>query len=119
MYVEFSLLFSQYFDQTDMDWTYNFVHGCSKCDGPRLKFIFLSFHTANERKIIVKMMRIAIFCLVLVGCMHSAISQDSLDLEEQSSGLYQIEGKVYSPEIENNQNWQDETQLILNSGKLD
>lgn len=64
------------------------------------------------------MMRKMILGLVLVAFIHSVISQDSIDIEEQSSGLFQIEGKVYSPEIENNQNWQDETQLILNSGEL-
>lgn len=62
--------------------------------------------------------RFIIFCVALIGCLQSAASEDSMDIEEHSTGLYQIEGKVYSPEIDNNNNWQDETQIILNSGKF-
>lgn len=64
------------------------------------------------------MMRFVIVCVLLVGCLQSVVSEDSLDIEEHSSGLYQVEGKVYSPEIDNNNKWQDETQIILNSGKF-
>jgi hypothetical protein len=56
-----------------------------------------------------------IFTICLADCQ---LLTDPIDIEEQSSGLYQIEGKVYPPEIGNENNWQDETQIILNSGKF-
>lgn len=55
------------------------------------------------------------YTICLVDCQ---LLTDPIDLDEPSTGLYQIEGKVYPPEIGNENNWQDETQIILNSGKF-
>ncbi|CRL08422.1 CLUMA_CG021294, isoform A, partial [Clunio marinus] len=38
--------------------------------------------------------------------------------EGTSTGWYEITGKVYSPEIGTTDNWQDETQIIINGGEM-
>lgn len=58
-----------------------------------------------------------IFAIFLFNFVSSQIS-DGGDIEESSTGLYTIEGKVYPPEISNENNWQDETLVFINSGEL-
>lgn len=56
---------------------------------------------------------------VFVLCLVSLVSSQVLDSElDEDNGLYTIEGKVYPPEIDNNNNWQEETSIQINSGIL-
>jgi ER membrane protein complex subunit 7 len=58
----------------------------------------------------------SIFLIFLLKVVSSQIPDT--DVEENSSGWYQIEGKVYAPEIGTEENWQEETQIIINSGEI-
>lgn len=60
-------------------------------------------------------MKFTIFILVLLKTVSSQIADT--DVEENPSGWYQIEGKVYPPEIGTDENWQEDTQIIINGGK--
>lgn len=47
----------------------------------------------------------------------AAVNSQTQEIDEEGDSLYNIEGKVYAPEIDSNENWQEETQIFLNSGK--
>jgi hypothetical protein len=58
---------------------------------------------------------IALFCAI-----DLSLSQDT-EIEENSTGLYQVEGKVYPPELsndENYKNWIQDTEIVINSGEF-
>jgi hypothetical protein len=58
------------------------------------------------------------FLIVLVLFLFNAVSSQIQDNDiDESESWYTIEGKVYPPEIDNTQNWQEETQILVNSGK--
>lgn len=54
-----------------------------------------------------------VFAIFLV--LKIASSQDN-DVEESSTGWHQIEGKVYAPDQGASENWQEETQIVINGG---
>jgi ER membrane protein complex subunit 7 len=56
--------------------------------------------------------------ITLLFCITIAYSQDMIE-EPSSTGLYQVEGKVYNPElqIENSFEFTKDTELVLNSGE--
>jgi hypothetical protein len=56
--------------------------------------------------------------IVALLCISSSLSQDT-EIEEPSTGLYEIEGKVYSPELFSNddKNWINDIQIHVNSGE--
>ena len=56
-----------------------------------------------------------VFVLFLVNLVSSQVLDSEID---EDNGLYTIEGKVYPPEIDNNNNWQAETTIEINSGIL-
>lgn len=58
------------------------------------------------------------FIVVLIVVFLNIASPQMQDSEvEDGDSWYTIEGKVYSPEaLENDNNWQEETQIQLNSG---
>lgn len=60
-------------------------------------------------------MKITILLLVLLTTVSSQLPDT--DVEENPSGWYQIDGKVYPPEIGTTENWQEDTQIIINGGK--
>lgn len=60
-------------------------------------------------------MKFYICFLFLLKVVSSQLSDT--DIEENSSGWYQVEGKVYPPEIGTENNWQEDTQIIINGGK--
>lgn len=61
-------------------------------------------------------MKFYIFFLFFLKTVSSQLPDT--DVEENSTGWYQIEGKVYPPEIGTENNWQEDTQIIINGGKL-
>lgn len=61
-------------------------------------------------------MKFTIFILILLKTVSSQITDT--DVEENSSGWYQIEGKVYPPEIGTDEIWQEDTQIIINGGTM-
>lgn len=58
----------------------------------------------------------SIFLILLLKTVSSQIPDT--DVEENSSGWYHIEGKVYPPEIGSNEVWQEDTQIIINGGEV-
>lgn len=70
------------------------------------------FRTSGNQ---IEIMKFTIFILVLLKTVSSQIADT--DVEENPSGWYQIEGKVYPPEIGTDENWQEDTQIIINGGK--
>jgi hypothetical protein len=62
------------------------------------------------------MKKFTIFLVLLLKTVSSQIPET--DVEENSSGWYQIEGKVYPPEIGSNEVWQEDTQIVINGGKF-
>lgn len=61
-------------------------------------------------------MKISLFILFLLKTVSSQLPDT--DVEENSTGWYQIEGKVYPPEL-GEDNWQEDTQIIINGGKVE
>lgn len=59
-------------------------------------------------------MKFVICVLLLLKVVSSQIPDT--DVDESSTGWYQIEGKVYPPEIGTDENWQEDTQIIINGG---
>lgn len=55
---------------------------------------------------------LVILTLFLVNFASSQVYDTEID--EENEGFYTIEGKVYPPEIENDNNWQD-TEIQINS----
>lgn len=63
-------------------------------------------------------MKFYIFLVLLLKTVSSQIPDT--EVEENSHGFYQIEGKVYPPEIydsSENINWQEETTIQINGGE--
>lgn len=56
-----------------------------------------------------------VICVLLLFKVVSSQIPDT-DVDESSTGWYQIEGKVYPPEIGTDENWQEDTQIIINGG---
>ncbi|KAG5669153.1 hypothetical protein PVAND_017048 [Polypedilum vanderplanki] len=66
----------------------------------------------------MKINLISIICLISI--FNGLLAQDT-EIEENSTGLYQIEGKVYPPELstdENYKNWVQDTEIVVNSGEF-
>lgn len=62
------------------------------------------------------MKKISILILFILKVVSSQIPDT--DVEENTTEWYQIEGKVYPPELyESNENWQEDTQILINGGK--
>lgn len=61
-------------------------------------------------------MKSLIFLFGIFVILKIASSQDSNDVEESSTGWHQIEGKVYAPDQGASENWQEETQIVINGG---
>lgn len=78
----------------------------------------LTHTTASSQyfSLAIKMKYFVVFILFLMKTVTSELSDS--DIEENSSGWYQIEGKVYPPEIGTSENWQEDTQIIINGGKF-
>lgn len=49
--------------------------------------------------------------LISLVLIISTVSSQETEIEEASTGLYQIEGKIHSPEIGDNFKWTQETQV--------
>lgn len=64
-------------------------------------------------------MKILVIVISLLLCISQSLSQET-EVDENSNGLYQIEGKVYNPEAydSENKNWIDETDIIVNNGNF-
>lgn len=60
-------------------------------------------------------MKFAIIICFAFIFINNVLSEDT-DIEENSTGLYQIEGKVYAPDLGDNDNWISDTEISLNSG---
>lgn len=74
------------------------------------------FEVIYEHRTTLKMKRFAIFILFLLKAVSSQLPDT--DIEENSTGWYQIEGKVYPPELyDTNEKWQEETEISVNGGK--
>lgn len=51
--------------------------------------------------------------VILLALIVASVSGQDTDIEEASTGLYQIEGKIFSPEIFDDKNlWIQDTQVI-------
>lgn len=56
-------------------------------------------------------MKILINSLISLLLIIASVSSQDTDIEESSTGLYQIEGKIFPPEILSNSKWTQETEV--------
>lgn len=75
----------------------------------------LHLSTSDNKIYFFSIMKISLFILFLLKTVSSQLPDT--DVEENSTGWYQIEGKVYPPEL-GEDNWQEDTQIIINGGKV-
>lgn len=54
--------------------------------------------------------------VILLALIINTVSCQETEIEEASTGLHQIEGKIFSPEIGDNFKWTQETQVIASNG---
>jgi hypothetical protein len=57
-----------------------------------------------------KIIKIVISLALIVA----KVSSQDTEIEEASTGLYQIEGKIFPPEIGEENNWTQDTQVNFN-----
>lgn len=52
--------------------------------------------------------------VISMTLLMAIVSGQDTEIEEASTGLYQIEGKIFAPEIGDNNLWTQDTQVIFN-----
>lgn len=51
--------------------------------------------------------------VISIAFLIAAVSSQDTEIEEASTGLYQIEGKIFPPEIDNNLQWTRDTEVKI------